>query len=77
MFCPPKPKLFDSATSTFFSPGLVRDVVEVAFGVGLSRLMVGGSTPSRMASRQTIASTLPAAAIRWPIMLLVLEIGTW
>ena len=38
--------------------------------------MVGGTTPSRIASRQTIASTLPAAAIRWPIMLLVLEIGT-
>ena len=29
-----------------------------------------------MVKRQTIASTLPAAAIKWPIMLLVLEIGT-
>ncbi len=29
-----------------------------------------------MVRRQTIASTLPAAAIKWPIMLFVLEIGT-
>ena len=37
--------------------------------------MVGGSTLSRMASRQMISSVAPAAAIRWPIMLLVLETG--
>jgi hypothetical protein len=33
---------------------------------GLSRLMVGGTTPSRMASTQKIASTAPAAPSRWP-----------
>ena len=38
-------------------------------------LIVGGRTSSRMASTQLITSTLPAAAIRWPIMLLMLEIG--
>ena len=62
---------FDIVTSCH-----VRDVVEVAVRTGWSRLMVGGTIPSRIVSRQTIASTLPAAAIRWPIMLLVLEIGT-
>ena len=34
---------------------------------GLSRLMVGGTMPSRMASRQKIASTEPAAPSRWPM----------
>ena len=35
MFWPPKPKLFESATSTLLSPGHVRDVVEVAIRVGV------------------------------------------
>jgi len=30
-----------------------------------------------MAIRHTISSVAPAAAIRWPIMLLVLETGIW
>ncbi len=37
--------------------------------------MVGGSTPRRSASTQVISSTAPAAAIRWPIMLLLLLTG--
>ena len=53
----------------------IRNVVEVAVRVGISRLIVGGMTPSRMASRQTIASTAPPAATRCPVMLLVLETG--
>ncbi len=35
MFCPPKPKLLDRATSTGCSLGLVRDVVEVAFRIAV------------------------------------------
>ena len=56
--------------------GHVGHVVEVALRVG--RLIIdasGGRTSSRIAKRQVIASTLPAAAIKWPIMLLMLEIG--
>ena len=45
-------------------PGLERDVVEVAFGVGRCRLVVGGSTPSRIASTHTITDSAPAAPIR-------------
>src|SRR5690606_12612498 len=41
---------------------------------GLSRLSVGGATPSRMASTQKIASTAPAAPRRWPIADLVDDI---
>ena len=38
---------------------------------GLSRLSVGGTMPSRMASTEKIASTAPAAPSRWPMADLV------
>ncbi len=41
---------------------------------GLSRLSVGGTIWSRIASRQKIASTAPAAPSRWPIEDLVDDI---
>jgi hypothetical protein len=31
-------------------------------------LIVGGITPSRIASRHTIADSAPAAPIRWPVI---------
>ena len=39
-------------------------------------MIVGGSTPRRKAMVLMINSTAPAAAIRWPSMLLLLLIGT-
>src|SRR5215470_5649086 len=41
---------------------------------GLSKLIVGGTTWSRIASRQKIASTVPAAPSIWPIEDLVDDI---
>jgi hypothetical protein len=40
---------------------VVGHVVEIAFGIGTSRLMVGGTVPSRMARAQTIAPSEPGA----------------
>ncbi len=45
-------------------------------GDGFSRLSVGGTTPSRIARMEKIASTLPAAPSRWPIEDLVEDIET-
>ena len=42
----------------------------------MSRLIVGGITPSRIASRQKISSTPPLAPSRWPNWLFVLEMLT-
>src|SRR3546814_7297535 len=46
-------------------------------GEGLSRLRVGGTTLSRIARIEKIASTAPAAPSRWPIADLVDDIGTF
>ena len=74
-FWPPKPKLLDMRHVDFGVAGLVGDVIQIAFRVGVMRFIVGGSMLSRMASTQQINSTAPAAAIRWPIMLLMLLTG--
>src|SRR3546814_15985401 len=46
-------------------------------GEGLSRLRVGGTTLSRIARIEKIASTAPAAPSRWPIADLVDDIDTF
>ena len=47
---------------------LRRDVVQIALGVGLCRLIVGGMTWSRIAPRPASALAIPAAPTRWPII---------
>ena len=39
-------------------------------------MIVGGSTPSRIASTEMIVSTPPAPPMRWPVIDLVDEIAT-
>src|SRR2546427_650891 len=58
---PPKPKEFDRTTSMtrLFERCGTRSIAVSTDG--LSRLMVGGATPSRMARIEKIASTAPAA----------------
>src|SRR3546814_11416060 len=46
-------------------------------GEGLSRLRVGGTTLSRIARIEKIASTAPAAPSRWPIADLVDDLDTF
>ena len=55
---------------------LVRDVVEVAVGIG--RLVVdrGGIVPRWIASAQTAASTAPAAPSMWPVIDFVEDTAT-
>ena len=64
---PPKPKELDRTTSMarFFERWGTRSIAVSTDG--LSRLMVGGATPSRMARIEKIASTAPAAPNRCPI----------
>src|SRR5690606_38254883 len=64
---PPKPKELDSATSIWRLRGLLGTRSIAVSRSGLSRLMVGGATLSRMASSEKIASAAPAAPSRWPI----------
>src|SRR5690606_31742271 len=68
---PPKPNEFDKATliSRFTALCGARSIAVSTDG--LSRLIVGGATPSRMASSEKIASTAPAAPSRWPTIDLV------
>src|SRR5690606_3632752 len=72
---PPKPKEFDSARRTGRSLATwgVRST-SAQLGEGLSRLRVGGTTLSRIARIEKIASTAPAAPSRWPIADLVDDI---
>src|SRR3954462_14132852 len=72
---PPKPKLLDMAmlTSRFCALLGTRSIAVTTSG--LSRLMVGGTMPSRIASRQKIASTEPAAPSKCPIEDLVEDMG--
>src|ERR1700678_2260311 len=72
---PPNPKLLDMATLTscflaFFGTKSITVVT-----LGFSKLMVGGTIPSRIARRQKIASTDPAAPRRWPMADLVEDMG--
>ena len=62
MFWPPKPKLFDSATSTGLVAGDVGDVVEVAVGVGV--VEVERRRQDAVADRQQADDRLDAARPR-------------
>src|SRR5437762_14105601 len=73
---PPNPNELDSTTS--ISRSLERCGTR-SIGVstdGLSRLMVGGATRSRMARIEKMASTAPAAPNRWPVADLVEDMLT-
>src|SRR3546814_19339401 len=69
---PPKPKELDSARRTVRSWATwgVRSM-SAQLGEGLSKLRVGGTTLSRIARIDKIASTAPAAPSRWPMAALV------
>src|ERR1700732_5551192 len=58
---PPKPNEFDSAMLIGFSRGLCGTRSMAVATEGLSRLIVGGTMLSRIASKQKIDSTAPAA----------------
>src|SRR5580704_4992832 len=64
---PPNPNELDSAMLIGRSRGRCGTRSIAVATEGLSRLMVGGATLSRMASKQKIDSTAPAAPSRWPI----------
>src|SRR5262249_57142933 len=64
---PPKPNELDKTTSMSRLCALCGTKSRGVSTDGLSRLMVGGATLSRMASTEKIASTAPAAPSRWPI----------
>src|SRR3977135_2380006 len=64
---PPKPNEFDSATLISRLRGTCGTRSIAVSTDGLSRLMVGGATLSRIAKMLKIASTAPAAPSRWPV----------
>ena len=73
-FVPPKPnELFISARIGRSCASLGTRFMPSPAGSGSSRLMVGGSTPSRIASTHSTGSRPPAAPRRCPVMLLVLD----
>src|SRR5262249_30215990 len=72
---PPKPNEFDSTVLISRLRALCGTRSIAVSTDGLSRLMVGGATSSRMARTEKIASTAPAAASRWPIDDLVDDIA--
>src|SRR5262249_16968858 len=63
-FVPPKPNELDKTTSMSRLCALCGTKSRGVSTDGLSRLMVGGATLSRMASTEKIASTAPAAPSR-------------
>src|SRR5688572_17482783 len=64
---PPKPKEFDNATLIGRIRALCGTRSIAVATEGLSRLRVGGATPSRIARIEKIASTAPAAPSRCPV----------
>ena len=75
--CPPKPKALLIAVSMGTDARDVGDVVEVALGVGrCRRLMVGGIVPVSSAGRRRWPRSRRRRPRRWPVMHLVLLIGT-
>src|SRR5207245_6638775 len=64
---PPKPKELVSTYLTLRSLDCFGTRSMSQDGDGLSRFKVGGTTPSRMARIEKIASTLPAAPSKCPI----------
>src|ERR1700753_1360844 len=73
---PPKPKELDNATLISRLRGVFGTRSIAVATDGLSRLMVGGATLSRIARMQKIASIAPAAPNRWPVDDLVDDIDT-
>src|SRR6266851_5232232 len=73
---PPKPNEFESTYLTRRSRVTFGTRLLSQEGDGLSRLRVGGTTPSRIARIENIASTLPAAPSRCPIADLVEDIAS-
>src|SRR3546814_15100745 len=73
---PPKPKEFERAWRTLraFAGFGTRSMSQPS--EGLSRLSVGGTTPSRIARIEKMASMLPAAPSRCPIAELVDDIDS-
>src|SRR5580704_10492209 len=71
---PPKPNEFVRTYSTLRALAVLATRSMSQAGDGLSRLRVGGTTPSRIARMAKIASTVPAAPNRWPIADLVEDI---
>ena len=69
--CPPNPKLLDSATSTWRFTALLGALSRSQAGSGVNWLIVGGITPSRIASAHTANSSAPAAPSRCPVIDLV------
>src|SRR5580698_9299228 len=73
---PPKPNEFDNTTLISRRRGTY-GTRSIAVSIdGLSRLMVGGATLSRIARMQKIASIAPAAPSRCPVEDLVDDIDT-
>src|ERR1700755_3655852 len=73
---PPKPKEFDSATLISRLRGAFGTRSIAVSTEGLSRLMVGGATLSRIAKILKIASIAPAAPSRCPVDDFVDDIDT-
>src|SRR5215469_11376018 len=71
---PPKPKEFDIVASTLRFRAEWGTRSSLVSKPGLSRLSVGGTIWSRIARRQKIASTAPAAPSKCPIEDLVDDI---
>src|SRR3712207_6327817 len=63
---PPNPKEFDRATLISLRLAVLGTRSMAVSTDGLSRLIVGGTMPSRMASTEKIASTAPAAPSKCP-----------
>src|SRR5918993_855050 len=74
-FWPPNPKLVERASFGAWSRAVRGTQSRSQFGSGLVRLMVGGTTLSDRAMASATASMAPDAAIEWPIIDLMLEIG--
>src|ERR1700740_1434965 len=74
---PPKPKEFESATLISRLRAVCGTRSIAVCTDGLSRLIVGGATLSRIARIEKIASMAPAAPRRWPVEDLVDDIDTF
>ena len=74
---PPNPKEFDSATLISFGFDLCGTRSIAVSTDGLSRLMVGGTTLSRIARLLKIASIAPAAPSKWPADAFVDDLATF
>src|ERR1700742_1483713 len=73
---PPKPKEFDNTTLISRLRAVCGTRSIPVCTEGLSRLIVGGATLSRIARIEKIASISPAAPSRWPVEDLVDDIET-